>query len=191
LRVYCTKKVSNFKKSIANKQDELYTPEILVTPILKYLNPNSYIWCPFDTKNSEFVQALFKAGHTVEFSHICYEQDFFSYGISQWDYIISNMPFSIKLKVFSYLYELDIPFAMLCNVPALNYQEFAHFFYEKNSDVELLLFDKKVSFNGNTSSFATGYYCRNVLPEKLIFEHLPHNNTGKNYKPSRMHKDFE
>lgn len=30
------------------KQDEYYTPRILVEPILHYLKPNSYIWCPFD-----------------------------------------------------------------------------------------------------------------------------------------------
>ena len=31
------------------KQDEYYTPEILVKPILQFIKPHSIIWCPFDT----------------------------------------------------------------------------------------------------------------------------------------------
>jgi hypothetical protein len=41
-----------------NEKDEYYTPPILVKPILKYLKPNSTVWCPFDTEDSEFVVQL-------------------------------------------------------------------------------------------------------------------------------------
>lgn len=41
-----------------NEKDEYYTPKILVEPILKFLKPNSYIWCSFDTEDSEFVILL-------------------------------------------------------------------------------------------------------------------------------------
>ena len=50
------KKMSNWLNTKSfNKKDEYYTPKILVEPILKYIKPNSVIWCPFDTENSEFV----------------------------------------------------------------------------------------------------------------------------------------
>ena len=50
------KKMSNWLNNKSfNKKDEYYTPSILVEPILKYIKPNSVIWCPFDTENSEFV----------------------------------------------------------------------------------------------------------------------------------------
>ena len=62
-----------------NEKDEYYTPSILVKPILKYIKPNSVIWCPFDTENSEFVILLRQQGHKVIYSHIWYGQDFFNY----------------------------------------------------------------------------------------------------------------
>ena len=30
-----------------------------------------------------------------------------------------------------------------------------------------------------------------MLPKDLMFEHLEHNNTGKNYQPSKMYEDFD
>lgn len=36
--------------------DEFYTPEYAILPLIKYLNPGAHIWCPFDTEDSLFVQ---------------------------------------------------------------------------------------------------------------------------------------
>ena len=69
----------NLNNRVNHVNDERYTPEILVKPIIKYLKPNSTIWCPFDTKNSEFVINLEAAGHKVIYSHIILGQDFFTY----------------------------------------------------------------------------------------------------------------
>lgn len=57
--------MKSLNKSMKNKNDERYTPPILVNPIIKYLKPNSTIWCPFDTKDSEFVILLKEAGFNV------------------------------------------------------------------------------------------------------------------------------
>ena len=44
---------------VANSgNDEFYTPKYAVTPILKYIKPNSNIWCPFDNKDSNFYKIL-------------------------------------------------------------------------------------------------------------------------------------
>ena len=183
------KEMSNWlnKKSFIVK-DEYYTPEILVKPILKYIKPNSTIWCPFDTENSEFVILLKEAGHKVLYSHICYDKDFFTYTPDEdFDYIISNPPFTRKLDVFKRLYELGKPFAMICGLTILNYQEIGEFFLDK--ELQLLIVDKKISFDGNTASFNNSYFCYKVLPKDLMFEHLEHNNSNKNYKASRMWRD--
>lgn len=175
-----------------NVKDEYYTPRILVEPILKFLKPHSYIWCPFDTKNSEFVIALQEAGHKVVYSHIWNGQDFFNYlptDFDKIDYIISNPPFSQKLKVFERLYKLHKPFAMICGLPILNYQEVGSFFLDK--DLQLLIVDKKVSFDGNTASFNNSYFCYKVLPKDLMFVHLEHNNSKEKFVVSRMNKDGE
>ena len=185
------KEMSNWlNKTSFNEKDEYYTPKILVKPILKYLKPNSTIWCPFDTKDSEFVIELEKAGHKVLYSHIWLGQDFFKYEPEEhYDYIISNPPFSVKKKVLERLYWLNKPFAMVMGLPILNYQEIGDFFVNRNSDIQLLIVDKKVSFDGNTASFNNSYFCRNILPRDILFEHLEHNNSNKNYMPSKMNKD--
>jgi len=172
-----------------NRNDEMYTPPILVEPILKYIKPQSTIWCPFDTEHSEFVIQLTAAGHKVIRSHIADGKDFFYYTPTDpFEYVISNPPFSKKLAVFDKLYLIGKPFAMLMNLECLNYQEVGKYFLDK--DIQLLIPDKKVSFDGHTSSFNTSYFCNGMLPEKLMFVHLEHNNTGKRFVGSKMGDDL-
>jgi len=169
-------------------KDEYYTPKILVEPIIKYLRPNSTIWCPFDTENSEFVILLKENGFNVIHSHIWNGQDFFEFEPKEhYDYIVSNPPFTKKLKVMERLYRLNKPFAVVMGLPILNYQEVGSFFLGK--ELQLLIVDKKVSFDGKTASFNNSYFCYNVLPKGIIFEHLENNNSGKYFVGSRMVND--
>lgn len=167
------------------KQDEYYTSSILVRPILKYIPKKCTVWCPFDTEDSEFVILLKEHGCNIIYSHIWEGKDFFIYEPSErYDYIISNPPFSRKLEVLERLYKLNKPFAILLGLQILNYQEIGAFFLDK--ELQLLIFDKKVSFNGNTASFNTSYFCKEILPNDIIFEHLENNNSKKNFVRSRM-----
>lgn len=59
-----------------NKNDEYYTPEYAVLPIIKYLKPNSTIWCPFDEDSSNFVKVFKENGFNVINGHIFTGQDF-------------------------------------------------------------------------------------------------------------------
>lgn len=167
-----------------NEKDEYYTPPILVTPILKYIKQGSTIWCPFDTKDSEFVKQL-SIDNKVIYSHIWDGKDFFEYEPEEhYDYIISNPPFTLKLKVLERLYKINKPFAMIFGLPILNYQEVGEFFLDK--DLQLLIVDKKVSFDGNTASFNNSYFCYKILPRDIIFEHLENNNSNKHFIGSKM-----
>jgi hypothetical protein len=180
------KKMSTWLSSNSfKKNDELYTPKIMVKPILKFLRPKSVIWCPFDTKYSEFVITFQEEGHKVIHSHTWFGKDFFTFEPEEpYDYIISNPPFSRKLEVLDRLYRIGKPFGMILGLPILNYQEIGTFFLDK--DLQLLIFNKKVSFNGNTASFNTAYFCSDLLPNKIIFESLENNNSNKHFKPSTM-----
>jgi hypothetical protein len=190
------------RKSSWNEKDEYYTPKILVDAIIPYLRSKSNsdippeeltIWCPFDTENSEFVLCLREAGFKVIYSHIWNGQDFFTYEPDEeYHYIVSNPPFTKKLQVFERLYELGKPFAMVMGLPILNYQEVGSFFSERqkeNKNLQLLIVDKKVSFDGNTASFNNSYFCWDVLEQDIIFHNLEHNNSRKNYVASRMSSD--
>jgi hypothetical protein len=167
------------------EKDEYYTPKILVVPIIKYLKPNSTIWCPFDTETSEFVILLKENNFNVIYSHIWLGQDFFTYEPKEhYDYIVSNPPFTKKISVLERLYKLNKPFAMIMGLPILNYQEIGDFFLDKH--LQLLIVNKKVSFNGRTASFNNSYFCYNVLPKDIVFENLDNNNSNKHYVASRM-----
>ena len=180
------------RKSSWNEKDEYYTPKILVNAIIPHLTIGSKVWCPFDTKNSEFVLCLEKAGLEVIYSHIWEGKDFFEYEPEEYDYIISNPPFTKKLEVFKRLFELGKPFAMVMGLPILNYQVVGSFFNEqqsKGNHLQLLIVDKKVSFDGNTASFNNSYFCWNVLERDIMFCNLENNNSKTHYVPSRMFGD--
>ena len=159
--------------------DEVFTPDYAVKPILKYIKPNSTVWCPFDKPDSEFVKQITGNNCSVIYSHIDYEGgNFFEYAPAdhQYDCIISNPPFSIKDDILKRLYELNKPYAMLLPLPSLQGQK--RFDYIK--DCEALIFDKRINYFKDMEtkeiqkgiSFASIYLCRNFLPEKLIFEKL-------------------
>ena len=40
----------------SGSNDECYTPDYGVEPILKYIPEDAVVWCPFDTEESEFVK---------------------------------------------------------------------------------------------------------------------------------------
>lgn len=190
------KALINYSKQ-KNKNDERYTPDYGVTPILKYLIPNSLILCPFDKEDSAFVQILRKSGHTVISTHIDndgFNQDFFKlteYSVihdltlKDWngnieknyicvedvDYIISNPPYSVKNKVLEKLYELGKPFAMLLPLTTLESKYRGSLF--RKYGIELLVIDKRIEYlRENNVWFNSSYFCWNILPEKLIFHEL-------------------
>ena len=121
------------------KTDELYTPPILVEPIIKYLylfyygyyefenkKQNYYkdvslfkkrkpiILCPFDTEYSEFVIAFSKLkDFDIKYGHIDTGQDFFNYDYGDYDIVISNPPFSKKKLIYEKLLKSNKPFVLL------------------------------------------------------------------------------
>ena len=156
--------------------DEVYTPDYAVKPILKFLKPDSVIWCPFDTEDSEYVKIFKEAGYKVIYSHIDNGYNFFEYEPEDYDVIISNPPFSIKDDILRRLAELKKPYAILLPLPTLQGQK--RFDYLKGT--QALIFDKRINFfKGYKTkeiqkgiSFASIYICKNFLPNDLIFEEL-------------------
>lgn len=65
----------------SSQNDEFYTPEYAIKPILKYLKMPCVVWCPFDTAESNFVKMLQRyavCGVSVVHTHIATGDDFFS-----------------------------------------------------------------------------------------------------------------
>ena len=182
--------IKHYNKS-QNKvsRDEFYTPRVLVEAILPYLPKDKIIWSPFDTKNSEFVLVLKENGYKVVYSHIVDGQDFFNYEPEKWDIIVSNPPFTKKLEVLKRLKELNKPFAIILGINCLDYIVMQDYFRNEMSDIQFLFQNRKMSFNGNPSSFNSSYFCRKLLPKQIVFTSCPNNNANQYYKPSMMEID--
>lgn len=156
--------------------DETYTPAYAIYPLLKYVDKDKIIWCPFDEEDSEYVRIFRENGNTVIATHIFNNQNFFTYEPEKYDIIISNPPFSIKDDILKRLTELNKPFAMLLPLPTLQGQK--RFNYLKNT--QALIFDKRINYFKNKKTkeivkgvaFASIYICKDFLPKDLIFEEL-------------------
>lgn len=170
------------KQGDINPNDEFYTPIYAIEPILKYLKPNSVIWCPFDTKESNFVKVLEKEGHKVVNSHISEGLDFFSAKKEKcvgFDYIISNPPYSLKAEVFEKLFELGRPFGMLVGVVGI-FESQRRFNMFKNNKIEVMYMNKRVSYFKSYDDqkpslnppFSSVYLCSNILPQQIVFEEI-------------------
>lgn len=159
------------------ESDGVYTPAYAVKPIIKFIPSNSTIWCPFDMQDSEYVLQLCAAGHKVIATHIDNGQNFFDYEPEEdYDFIISNPPFSIKDDILKRLDEIGKSYAMLMPLPVLQGQK--RFQYLTNA--QALIFDKRINYFKNKEtkeilkgvSFASIYLCKNFLSENLMFEVL-------------------
>ena len=163
-----------------NPNNEFYTPSYAITPLIKYLSPNSKIWCPFDTEESNFVKLLKKENHTVEYSHIGTGKDFFKTEVPiGTNYIISNPPYSIKAEVFERLFSLKVPFAMLVGVVGL-FESQKRFGMFKDNNFELMYFNKRISYFKSYTDpkpslnppFSSVYVCSGILPKTIVFEEI-------------------
>lgn len=161
--------------------DCCYTPDYAVRPLLKHLEKfkGKTIWCPFDTEESEYVKILIAEGHKVIYNHIDTGDNFYDFGdglfakdIPDFDLIVSNPPFHNKARLVERVVNFDKPFALLLPMTWLNDRAPWEIF-SKNG-LEIMLFDRRIKFKncGNQPSFGCGYYCRGILPEKIVFESL-------------------
>lgn len=157
------------------KNDECYTLDYAVEPILKYIPKGATVWCPFDKVDSEFVQQISK-NNMVIFSHIEKDMDFFEYEpIVHWDVMISNPPFTNKRKFFERALSFGKPFALIMTNTWLNDAAPKQLF--KDKELQLLMFDKRMEFSVNgvidkKITFSSSYYCWNFLPKQIIMETL-------------------
>lgn len=165
---------------VANSgNDEFYTPEYAIQPILKYVRPGAVVWCPFDTKNSLFVKAFERTGCKVIATHILQGQDFFKIEPPECDYIISNPPYSKKGEVLKRLFEIEKPFAMLVGVVGL-FESQKRFEMFRDNSFEIMYLNRRVSYFKSYEDqkpslnppFSSVYICHDMLPKQIVFEEI-------------------
>ena len=160
--------------------DEFYTPTTAILPLVPYLRARNYkrIWCPFDGPHSNYVQVLTGAGFTVEYTHLDQGEDFF-FTTRDCDCIVSNPPYSLKTEVFSRLFALERPFAMLVGVVGL-FESQRRFQMFKRNPFEIMYFNRRISYFRDYAEpkpslnppFSSVYITQNLLPQSIVFETL-------------------
>lgn len=162
----------------SGNNDECYTPEYGVNPIIEYINKTKIVWCPFDDDNSNYVKILKKNNITVINSHISMGDEFnyYNYQPENWDIMISNPPFTNKRLIFQRAISFNKPFALLMSNAWLNDSAPMKLF--KDIDLQLLLFDKRIKFisdniiDNKKITFSSSYYCYDFLPKQIIIKSI-------------------
>lgn len=164
------KAMINYMKN--EKNDELYTPDYAIEPLLKYLPKDKIIWECTDFGSSNITKLLKQHDYKVISTH----KDNFDFLTDipnfNFDIIITNPPYSLKNEFLKKCYEYDKPFCLLLPLTSLEGIERGKIFREKGIDV--LVLDRRCDFMDNKKSnwFNTSWFCYKVLPKQLIFEEL-------------------
>jgi len=156
------------------KNDELYTPEKAIIPLLKYLPKNKVYWECTDFGKSNITKALRDNGFKVITSHIKDGKNFFKYQPDEWDILITNPPYSLKDEFLERAYSLGKPFCFLLPLTALEGVKRGKLFRENG--IEVLVLDKRINFMKTKKNvwFNTSWFCWKILPKKLIFGEVRH-----------------
>lgn len=166
------KTMIDYMKNVKN--DELYTPEYAIKPLLKYLPKNKIIWECTDYGSSNITKVLRNNGYKVVNTNKA-EIDFIQDNVDfKFDMIITNPPYSLKDEFIKRCYEYGKPFCLLLPITSLEGIERGKMF--RKHGIELLVFDRRCNFiydNAKKSNwFNTSWFCYKVLPKQLMFEEL-------------------
>lgn len=152
------------------KNDELYTPNEAVIPILKYLDKDKTYWECTDFGESNITRILkenkFKVVHTNK-NEIDFLKDEANF---EFDAIITNPPYSLKNEFLKKCYEYQKPFMLLLPLTALEGKERGKLY--RKYGIEVIVLDKRINFMKEKKNvwFNTSWFCNGVCSEKLNFE---------------------
>ena len=160
----------NYAKNGAN--DEIYTPDYAILPLLKYLPKNLTIWEPTDFGASNITKVLKMLGYKVISTHktnldFLEEEPDFDY-----DMIITNPPYSIKDDFLARCYKLKKPFCLLLPITALEGVRRGGLFREFG--ISVIILDRRINFTSNKGNwFNASWFVYNVIENNtIIFEKL-------------------
>jgi hypothetical protein len=146
------------------ESDNYYSKKEVWEKIEQYIPKDKVIYEPFygDGKSGQYLREL-------GFNVIHEPVDFFENNF-QYDIIVSNMPFSLRKKIFTRLKELGKPFVMVMFPIVLSCKWFLDLF----DDIQIIIPKKRVKCYGNgkenyTPNGGLWYFCWKMnLPKELI-----------------------
>lgn len=185
--------------------DEYFTPKHLVDAVMPYFDKwlskfdrPPVVWCPFDTKHSEFVMALKpyrKAGKIkVRYSHISdgkKESDFFKRRTDfKFDLIFSNPPFSRRADLIKRIAEIGGDFCLVLPLKIFEGKSMADLLIKCNLKIGLIIPNSRVSFNGKQPPFKVVFVCSKGFFDGVDLIEVA-SGFGKKFVESRMSADLK
>lgn len=156
------------------KNDELYTPEKAIYPILKYLDKSKIYWECTDFGGNNITKVLRENGFKIINTSKA-EIDFLKDEPLDCDVIITNPPYSLKNEFIKKCYEYNKPFLLLLPLTALEGKERNELY--KKYGIEIIVLNKRINFikNKNNVWFNTSWFCRGICDKQLNFEKVEEN----------------
>ena len=139
-------KTNKLKLMGKNHSDELYTPESAINILLPYLKKDWVIWeCAYGTGKlaEHFQRNGFKVIGEQSKDFLNKDLELNKKGFSC---IITNPPFSLKIKFIERCYEIGKPFALLLPLTALEGIKIQKMF--KENGIQILFPRGRIDFNG-------------------------------------------
>jgi len=169
-----------------NALDFCQTPPYALDPIIPYIF--GVIWeCA--AGEGLMAWALMKRGLRVVATDIITGQDFFCWEPSEYDYIVTNPPYSKKFAWLERCYELGKPFALLLPIDTLGSKR-AQRLFDKHG-IEILFLNHRVNFkmpykgwDGNGAWFPVAWFTHGLnIGRQMTFSEINLKANGDGYNP--------
>lgn len=177
------------------KKDECYTSYCEAEKLVNYLTVNkvikkdSKIWLPFDNCLSNIYKAFINYGYTnLILSNLELGLDFYYYMPKDFDFIISNPPFSGRTNLLNRLLDIDKPFIILQGTQFFNNQYAVKYlcnlqqyfqFIMPRSRMNFLMYDtnENIIRSGKSSAAFYSFWLCYKINLSEVFNFLP--DSGK------------
>jgi hypothetical protein len=168
-------KRNKFIDKFGGINNEVYTPEEAILPLIPFLDKTEIIWdCAYGS--GRLAEHLRKFGFKVIGGG---DLDFFKEELDC-DIILTNPPYSIKDKFLERAFKLGKPFAFLLPTKALGEQKRGRMF--KEYGIQLIIPDKRINFEipskKKSAWFHSSWFCHGLnLSKDLNFVELKNNES--------------
>jgi len=153
------------------KHDHFDTPDYAVFPLMPHIPKGRIVWEPTDTTGKSNISAALKNHGCEVVSTSKKEFDFLTDTPGfDFDYIITNPPYTLKDRFIERCYELKKPWALLLPLTALEGVKRGKLFGEHG--LELMVLNRRVEFTGGSVWFPVGWFCYRILSDQLMFAEI-------------------
>lgn len=144
--------------------DNISTPSEALFPLLPYLRYGATIWemCPGEGRLTQHLKTANQNFNIIKIN----EDSLIDEPTVEYEYILTNPPYSNKHEWLQRCVELSKPFAILLPVTTLGVKRCQIWM----DDVDVLFLPKRIDFTGKKAPwFAVAWFTRNMLPDRMVF----------------------